>query len=81
MTLVVRRDNDYIKIEPMDITCDYCGAVVRVVAIAYGVLDEKKWFDCPECHRALFSWEGARVYDIEKVLKRGNSDLPSQHSN
>jgi hypothetical protein len=59
---------------PIDVTCAHCNAVVRVFTVAYGVLDEKKWFACPDCGKPLFSWEGARVYDIERVMKHGNSN-------
>lgn len=63
-----------------DVTCAHCGAVVRVIEIAYGVVDEKKQWDCPECRSSLFSWEGARVYDIERVVQHGSTFIPSSNS-
>ncbi len=59
----------------IDVTCMNCDAVVRVVAVGYGVIDEKKSFDCPECGKPLCSWDdSAVVYDIERVL------VPSKRS-
>ena len=59
---------------PIDITCPHCDAVVRVITVAYGVVDEKRWFACPDCNKPLLSWEGARVYEIDRVMKHGRTD-------
>jgi hypothetical protein len=52
-----------------------------VITVAYGVVDEKKWFACPECNRPLFSGERATVYDIEREVKHGRPEAKSTGNN